>query len=74
MDVGGLDDGCCFEDVVVGDDEGGVFAWFDGADKVVDAEDLGGGEGDGFEGGFLGEPVCNGEGGGVWEVAFVSES
>ncbi len=74
LDVGGLDECCCFEDVAVGDDEGGVFAGFYGADEVVNAEDLGGGEGDGFEGGLLGEAMGDGEGGGVGEVSFVSES
>ncbi len=29
LDVGGLDDGGGFEDIAVGDDEGGVFAGFD---------------------------------------------
>ena len=74
LDVGGLDECCGFEDVSIGDDEGGVFAGFDGSDEVVDAEVFGGVEGDGFEGGFLGEAEGDGEGGGVGEVSFVSES
>ena len=29
LDIGGLDDGCGFEDVAIGDDEGGLLAGFE---------------------------------------------
>lgn len=53
LDVGGFDECGGFEDVSVGDDECRVLSRFDGADQVVDAEDLCGSEGDAVECGFL---------------------
>lgn len=69
-----MDDGGGFEDVAIGDDEGGEFAFFDRSEEVIDAEDLCGSKGDAVERGLWGEAVGDGDRGGVWEVAFVTES
>lgn len=58
-----------FEEWAIGDDEGCVFAWFDRSEAIGEAEDLGGGEGDGADGGVLVEAIGDGSGGFVGEVA-----
>ena len=47
------DDGGDIEDVAVGDEEGGGFAGFDGAELGVEVEDFGGVDGDASQGGIV---------------------
>ena len=69
-----LDDAGDIENVAVGHDEGGVLARLDGAERAVDAQDLGGLEGDAAQGGVVVEPVGDGDAHGLGEVAFVGEA
>ncbi len=68
------DDGGHIEDVGVGDEEGGGFAGFDRAELSFEAQDFCGVDGDASQGGFVVEPMGDGDGGGFGEVAFVGVS
>ena len=74
VDLASVDEGlgCVggdFEEWSIGDNECRFFLWFDGAETVGEAEDLGGGEGDGSDGGFLVEAIGDGGCGFVGEVS-----
>src|ERR1700730_10015281 len=64
-----FDVGSNFEWVAIGDDDVGDFAGFDGAHLIGYAKNLGGIDGDGFEGFVVGEAVGDGVGGLLAEAA-----